>query len=198
MHEPVYIKFGEHWWPIPCWLYIIPFFSLFSEGERHFIKESVIFTTVSLLRVGDSLLSSCVPLCKDWRTHLKFVCLCKIQSYSAICNAVAISEFSLSRHPITNFMVASAFKWLVWLHHSASIADFIGISAYNIILYYIITIIYLLIYLLTAIGLSPGGSGYFTCIQNMKLVTNTFKSGGLLEKPVVATWNVGNRLSVCL
>jgi len=27
-------------------------------------------------------------------------------------------------------------------------------------------------------GLSPGGSDYFTCIQNMKLVTNKFKSGG--------------------
>jgi len=46
--------------------------------------------------------------------------------------------------------------------------------------------------------LSPGDSGYFTCIQNMKLVTNKFKSGGLHEKHVVATWNVGNRLSVCL
>ena len=55
-----------------------------------------------------------------------------------------------------------------------------------------------IIYLLTAIGLSPGGSGYFTCIQNMKLVTNKFKSGGLHEKHVVATGNVGNRLSVCL
>jgi len=32
----------------------------------------------------------------------------------------------------------------------------------------------------------------------MKLVTNKFKSGGLHEKHVVATWNVGNRLSVCL
>ena len=52
--------------------------------------------------------------------------------------------------------------------------------------------------LLTAIGLSPGGSGYFTCIQNIKLVTNKFKSGGLHEKHVVATGNVGNRLSVCL
>jgi len=30
-----------------------------------------------------------------------------------------------------------------------------------------------------------------TCIQNMKLVTNKFKSGGLHEKHVVATWNVG-------
>ena len=30
--------------------------------------------------------------------------------------------------------------------------------------------------------LSPGGSGYFTCIQNMKLVTNESKSGGLHEK----------------
>jgi len=34
---------------------------------------------------------------------------------------------------------------------------------------------------LTAIGLSSGGSGYFTCIQNMKLVTNKFKSGGLMR-----------------
>ena len=47
--------------------------------------------------------------------------------------------------------------------------------------------------LLTAIG-----SGYFTCIQNMKLVTNKFKSGGLHEKHVVATWNLGNHLSICL
>ena len=52
--------------------------------------------------------------------------------------------------------------------------------------------------LLTAIGLSPGGSGYFTCKQNMKFVTTRFKSGGLHEKHVVATWNVGNHLSICL
>ena len=50
---------------------------------------------------------------------------------------------------------------------------------------------------LTAIELSPGGSGYFTRIQNMKLVTTEFKSGGLHEKHVVATWNVGNHLSIC-
>jgi len=31
--------------------------------------------------------------------------------------------------------------------------------------------IYIYIYIYTAIGLSPGGSGYFTCTQNMKLVT---------------------------
>ena len=55
-----------------------------------------------------------------------------------------------------------------------------------------------LIIMINAIGLSTGGSGYFTCIQNMKLVTNKFKSGGLHEKHVVATGNVGNRLSVCL
>ena len=60
----------------------------------------------------------------------------------------------------------------------------------GIILYYI--------YLFIAIGLSPGGSGYFTCKQNMKLVTTRFKSGGLHEKHVVATWNVGNHLSICL
>ena len=44
----------------------------------------------------------------------------------------------------------------------------------------------LLLLLFTAIGLSPGGSGYFTCIQNMELVTNKFKSGELHEKHVVA------------
>jgi hypothetical protein len=32
--------------------------------------------------------------------------------------------------------------------------------------------------------------------KNMKLVTNKFKSGGLLEKHVVATWNLGNHLSI--
>jgi len=50
--------------------------------------------------------------------------------------------------------------------------------------------------LFTAIGLSPGDSGYFTCKQNMNLVTTRFKSGGLHKKHVVATWNVGNHLSV--
>ena len=49
----------------------------------------------------------------------------------------------------------------------------------------------------TAIVLLPGGSGYFTCIQNIKLVTTKFKSGGLHEKHVVATWNFGNHLSIC-
>ena len=56
----------------------------------------------------------------------------------------------------------------------------------------------ILVYLLTAIGLLPGGSGYFTCKQNIKLVTTRFKSGGLHEKHVVATSNVGNYLSICL
>ena len=54
------------------------------------------------------------------------------------------------------------------------------------------------IYLFTAIGLSPGGSGYFTCIENIKLVTTEFKSGGLHEKHIRATWNLGNHLSICL
>jgi len=57
--------------------------------------------------------------------------------------------------------------------------------------------IYLFIYLLTAVGLLPGGSGHFTCKQNMKLITTKFKPGGLHEKHVVATWNVGNHLSIC-
>ena len=59
-------------------------------------------------------------------------------------------------------------------------------------------IIIIIIYLFTAIGLIPGGSGYFTCKQNMKSVTTKFKSGGLNDKHVVATWNLGNRLSICL
>jgi len=45
--------------------------------------------------------------------------------------------------------------------------------------------------------LSPGGSGYFTCRQNMKLVTTKFKSGGLREKHVKVNWNLGNHLSIC-
>ena len=38
--------------------------------------------------------------------------------------------------------------------------------------------------------LLSGGSGYFTCKQSMKLVTTKFKSGGLHQKHVVATWNL--------
>jgi hypothetical protein len=54
-----------------------------------------------------------------------------------------------------------------------------------------------LLLLLTAIWLIPGGSGYFPCIQNMTPVTTKLKSGGLHEKHVVATWKVGNHLSIC-
>ena len=61
-----------------------------------------------------------------------------------------------------------------------------------------ILIIIIIIIIFTAIGLSPGGSAYFICVQNMKLVTTEFKSGGLHEKHVVATWNLGNHLSICL
>ena len=39
---------------------------------------------------------------------------------------------------------------------------------------------------------------FFTCKQNMKLVITKFKSGGLHEKHVAATWNLGNHLSICL
>ena len=59
--------------------------------------------------------------------------------------------------------------------------------------------IYIYIYIyITTIGLLPGGSGYFTCKQNMKSVTTKFKSGGLHENHLVATWNVGHHLSICL
>ena len=40
-------------------------------------------------------------------------------------------------------------------------------------------------------------SGYFTRVQNMKLVTTEFKSGGLHEKHVAATWSLGNDLRIC-
>jgi len=53
------------------------------------------------------------------------------------------------------------------------------------------------IIIIIIIGLLLGGSDYFTCIQNMKLVTTKIKSGGLHEKHVVATWNLGNYLSIC-
>ena len=84
--------------------------------------------------------------------------------------------------------------FVVWPSHDfktcrSSIAEGINWSVYyNHII---------IIYLLTAIGLLPGGSGYFTCKQNMKLVSTKFKSGGLHEKHVVATWNVENHLSIC-
>ena len=58
-------------------------------------------------------------------------------------------------------------------------------------------VVIIIIIIITAVGLLPGGSGYFTCIQSMKLVTTKFKSGGLHEKHVVATWNLGNHLSIC-
>ena len=61
----------------------------------------------------------------------------------------------------------------------------------------LLLLLLLLLLLFTAIGLSPSGSGYFTCKQKMKLVTTKFKSGGLHEKHVVATWNLGNHLSIC-
>jgi hypothetical protein len=44
--------------------------------------------------------------------------------------------------------------------------------------------------------LSPGGSGHFTCYDKRQLVTTEFKSGGLHEKHVEATWKGGNHLSI--
>ena len=53
---------------------------------------------------------------------------------------------------------------------------------------------------LTAIELSPGGSDFKRILQvlDIVLLKFTFTSGGLHEKHVVASWKVGNRLSVCL
>jgi len=38
----------------------------------------------------------------------------------------------------------------------------------------------------------------FYMYTKYEMVTNIFKSGGLHEKHVVATWNVGSHLSICL
>jgi hypothetical protein len=53
------------------------------------------------------------------------------------------------------------------------------------------------LYLLTAVGLSPGGSGHFTYYDKRKLVTTEFKSRGLHEKHVEATWKGRHHLSIC-
>jgi hypothetical protein len=59
--------------------------------------------------------------------------------------------------------------------------------------------LHIISYLLTAIRLLPGGSGYFTCKQIWKeKVTRKFKSGGLHERHVVTTWKLGNHLSIHL
>ena len=86
-----------------------------------------------------------------------------------------------------------------WLRERVSMLKFVLALSQLLPNFIIIIIILLLLLLLfSAIWLSPGGSGYFTCIQNMKLVTNIFMSEGLHEKHAVATWNIGNRLSICL
>ena len=78
---------------------------------------------------------------------------------------------------------------------SESVKEFTVRTTFVLIV--VVIIIIIIIILFTAIGLSPGGSGYFTCVRNMNLVTTTrkFKSGGLHEKHVVATWNLGIHLS---
>jgi len=64
----------------------------------------------------------------------------------------------------------------------------ISFTAKELFIFIIIIIIIIIIF--TAIELLPGGSDYFTCKQNTKLVTTKFKSGGLHEKHVVAAWNL--------
>ena len=65
---------------------------------------------------------------------------------------------------------------------------------------YVCILLLLLLLLLTAIGLSPGGSGYFTRTQiwGEEKLTRKFKSGGLHERHVVATWKLGKHLSILL
>ena len=63
-----------------------------------------------------------------------------------------------------------------------------GVERDNFSLFYIIIIIIIIIIIFIYCNwVVTGGSGYFTSTQNMKLVTNKFKSGGLHEKHVVET-----------
>jgi len=60
----------------------------------------------------------------------------------------------------------------------------------KLLLLLILLLLLLLLLLFTAIGLLRLGFGYFTCKQNMKLVTSKFKSGGLHEKHVLRIGNL--------
>ena len=86
----------------------------------------------------------------------------------------------------------------VWFPEKAGYMMMMIMTTMMMMMIMMMIIIIIIIYLFTVIGLSPGGSVYFTCKQNMKLVITKFKSGGLHEKHVLATWNLGNHLSVCL
>ena len=102
----------------------------------------------------------------------------------------------MSDIPLTTFFSKSPSSHVIASMRPGHISLPIKLKEYLIDI--IIIIIIIIIYLFTAIGLSPGGGCYFTSKQNTKLVTNKFKSGGLHEKHVVATWNLGNQLSFCL
>jgi len=60
-------------------------------------------------------------------------------------------------------------------------------------------IVIIIIIFINCNWVSPGGSGYFTCTQIWKKkVTRKFKSAGLHERHVVATWELANHLSIRL
>jgi len=99
------------------------------------------------------------------------------------------TEHGLKTKVITNDSVRTAqkhsFVFLHWTEHGLKTKVITNDSVRTAQRQSFLLLLSLL--LLTAIGLSPSGSGYFTCIQTMKLITNKFKSGGLHEKHVVAT-----------
>ena len=122
-----------------------------------------------LFVLGRRSWETCASFCVSW-----CVCVC-VCLYVCVCGENQTGK---------NSWMVRAGEWMVVL-------DVIWCFEYIIVTYN--SNVYL-----TAILLSPGGSGYFTCIQNVKLVTTEFKSGRLHEKHVVATWNVGNHLSISL
>ena len=90
-------------------------------------------------------------------------------------------------------------QWIYRMFSWYSVQIFFGFSSYywyNCTFQFphslYLLLLLLLLLLFTAIELSPGGSGYFTCIQNMKLVTNKFKSGGLHGKHAVSSTCFGH------
>ena len=93
--------------------------------------------------------------------------MCDVPSIAVF--VVNLSNVYLVQFPNFSLSFLLLFKWLQLL----LVQSYISGSTFVVSLYInsciLTSLLLLLLLLLTAIGLSPGGSGYFTCIQNMKL-----------------------------
>jgi len=142
---------------------------------------------------------------------MPLICFSRVQFFNVVLKYASYMHFvwtlPLFKHTLAHFSKPNfIFIFLLivckFSFHSSNHSHFyLAVSSYPYTISDLFSsqlLLLLLLLLLTATELSPGGSGYFTCIQNLKLVTNKFKSGGLHEKHVVATWSSGNYLSICL